>query len=149
MCLFLLCLSQDINKELVAFLSQEDGQEPPEENQAEDPPSKKLKLEQAQAQAEPDGSTETAGVAPEICVACLGVLQDFCDQSYAKQVLQKPEGLCGGCVPTAHSCLLTLLHVSDRQDCRGGGHCSAASHPLCVCASSVVLTLGKEIRNRK
>lgn len=41
---------------------------------------------------ESPGENASAGGAPEpkvqsgVCVACVGVLQHFCDQSYAKQV---------------------------------------------------------------
>uniref|UniRef100_A0A8B9K186 tRNA pseudouridine(55) synthase n=1 Tax=Astyanax mexicanus TaxID=7994 RepID=A0A8B9K186_ASTMX len=59
--------------------------------QTEDPPSKKLKLETLQAGDDGGTETLTANAEPkvqsEICVACLGVLQDFCDQSYTTQVI--------------------------------------------------------------
>ncbi|KAI4895555.1 hypothetical protein NFI96_027024, partial [Prochilodus magdalenae] len=85
--------AEDINKELLVFLSEAGGEhshEASEQTQTEDPPSKKLKLDSAVQ----DGSSENpaADAEPEvqsdICVACLGVLQDFCNQSYTKQVCE-------------------------------------------------------------
>uniref|UniRef100_A0A3B1JS72 tRNA pseudouridine(55) synthase n=1 Tax=Astyanax mexicanus TaxID=7994 RepID=A0A3B1JS72_ASTMX len=84
---------EDINKQLLAFLSEADDQpscEASDPTQTEDPPSKKLKLETLQAGDDGGTETLTANAEPkvqsEICVACLGVLQDFCDQSYTTQV---------------------------------------------------------------
>ncbi|KAL6481820.1 hypothetical protein MHYP_G00099000 [Metynnis hypsauchen] len=87
--------SEDINKELLAFLSEADGQQShdaSEQTQAEDPPCKKLKLDSAHVGQ--DSSSEASAthtepkVQSEICVACLGVLQDFCDLSYTTQVCE-------------------------------------------------------------
>uniref|UniRef100_A0A3B4C9R8 tRNA pseudouridine(55) synthase n=1 Tax=Pygocentrus nattereri TaxID=42514 RepID=A0A3B4C9R8_PYGNA len=76
----------------LSFLSEADGEQShgaAEQTQTEDPPCKKLKLDSAPVGQ--DGSSEASAahtepnVQSEICVACLGVLQDFCDLSYTKQ----------------------------------------------------------------
>ncbi|XP_076847971.1 tRNA pseudouridine synthase Pus10 [Brachyhypopomus gauderio] len=79
---------QDINKELLAFLSHDASCQ----EQPEDPPCKRMKLESAQAGE--DGLPETSALQGEPepqdpkCVACLGVLQDFCDETFVKQVCE-------------------------------------------------------------
>ncbi|XP_066516957.1 putative tRNA pseudouridine synthase Pus10 [Hoplias malabaricus] len=81
--------TEDINSALLAFLSEAESEKSPassDQKQMDTPPSKKLKLDGG------DGSSVSAPVDIEsevqsrICVACLGVLQDFCDQSYTKHV---------------------------------------------------------------
>lgn len=79
---------EDIEKELLAFLGKDDGDQSHDasgEAETGDPPCKKMKLESPGENASADGASEPK-VQSGVCVACVGVLQHFCDQSYAKQV---------------------------------------------------------------
>ncbi|KAF4075351.1 hypothetical protein AMELA_G00233730 [Ameiurus melas] len=79
---------EDIEKALLAFLGKDDGDQShdaSEEAETGDPPCKKMKLESPGENASADGASEPK-VQSGVCVACVGVLQHFCDQSYAKQV---------------------------------------------------------------
>uniref|UniRef100_A0AAY5ETS3 tRNA pseudouridine synthase Pus10 n=1 Tax=Electrophorus electricus TaxID=8005 RepID=A0AAY5ETS3_ELEEL len=83
---------QDINKELLAFLSQADSGQSHDasgQDQADNPPCKKMKLESVrageEASAEPPALEAQPDAQPATCVTCLGVLQDFCHQSFVTQ----------------------------------------------------------------
>uniref|UniRef100_A0A8B9K178 tRNA pseudouridine synthase Pus10 n=1 Tax=Astyanax mexicanus TaxID=7994 RepID=A0A8B9K178_ASTMX len=114
---------EDINKQLLAFLSEADDQpscEASDPTQTEDPPSKKLKLETLQAGDDGGTETLTANAEPkvqsEICVACLGVLQDFCDQSYTTQVIIEVLFI----FPKLHhekSALLLVVFIREKSMC--------------------------------
>ncbi|XP_035390932.1 putative tRNA pseudouridine synthase Pus10 isoform X2 [Electrophorus electricus] len=86
---------QDINKELLAFLSQADSGQSHDasgQDQADNPPCKKMKLESVrageEASAEPPALEAQPDAQPATCVTCLGVLQDFCHQSFVTQVCE-------------------------------------------------------------
>lgn len=51
-----------------------------------DQPCKKPKLESPESSSGENVSAEGLSEPPGVCVACVGLLQNFCDQSYAKQV---------------------------------------------------------------
>lgn len=78
---------QDIHKELLTFVGEENGQQSHDaagQDLTEDPPNKRMKMEDAISTDEsvvPDLKTDS-----DICPVCLGVLQDFCDQTFVKQV---------------------------------------------------------------
>lgn len=83
---------QDIHKELLEFLGKGDGEQSHDASgdaETADPPCKKMKLESPQPlsgeNASAEGVTEPKARSG-VCVVCVGVLQHFCDQSYAKQV---------------------------------------------------------------
>ncbi|TSK18037.1 putative tRNA pseudouridine synthase Pus10 [Bagarius yarrelli] len=81
---------EDIRKELLAFLSDDDNggraHEASEEAETGDPPCKKPKLGSPELSSSEKASAENMLEQSGVCGACLGVLQNFCDQSYAKQV---------------------------------------------------------------
>uniref|UniRef100_A0AAY4A9Y6 tRNA pseudouridine(55) synthase n=1 Tax=Denticeps clupeoides TaxID=299321 RepID=A0AAY4A9Y6_9TELE len=76
---------EDTSRELLAFVSdmgpkaQNDSSA---EEQAEGPPSKKVKLGSCQSEGQANGEEPDSGV----CVACLGVLQGFCSHDFSKKV---------------------------------------------------------------
>ncbi|KAJ8389921.1 hypothetical protein AAFF_G00113900 [Aldrovandia affinis] len=98
---------EDLASELHAFVSAEPSSmehgksgDAPEKGPTERPPCKKMRLETAQGSGE-GGDTEgipeahadadvdtTATAESKVCVACLGVLQYFCDKTYAKKVAE-------------------------------------------------------------
>uniref|UniRef100_A0AAY5EYD8 tRNA pseudouridine(55) synthase n=1 Tax=Electrophorus electricus TaxID=8005 RepID=A0AAY5EYD8_ELEEL len=62
------------------------------QDQADNPPCKKMKLESVrageEASAEPPALEAQPDAQPATCVTCLGVLQDFCHQSFVTQVCE-------------------------------------------------------------
>ncbi|XP_030636619.1 tRNA pseudouridine synthase Pus10 [Chanos chanos] len=89
---------EDICRELSAFVRDSEKEQTHDvtiQTQKDDPPQKKLKLENSQA-GEHDTSAaatvtaecgrDTAGAS--VCVVCLGVLQDFCNHGFAKKVAE-------------------------------------------------------------
>ncbi|XP_062865428.1 putative tRNA pseudouridine synthase Pus10 [Trichomycterus rosablanca] len=81
--------SEDINKELLAFLSEADGEKRPDtsdEGQTGDPPCKKMKLEPPQGGQDGGGGGTDAAQTSDVCVACVGVLQHHCDHGSVGQV---------------------------------------------------------------
>ncbi|XP_060755557.1 putative tRNA pseudouridine synthase Pus10 [Neoarius graeffei] len=83
---------EDIHKELLEFLGKGDGEQSHDASgdaETADPPCKKMKLESPQPlsgeNASAEGVTEPKARSG-VCVVCVGVLQHFCNQSYAKQV---------------------------------------------------------------
>ncbi|XP_036411211.1 putative tRNA pseudouridine synthase Pus10 [Megalops cyprinoides] len=84
---------EDLMNELHTFVSAGEcgkSHDVPDHERTEDPPCKRVKLDTVEgdtevvphAQAESD--LDTAG--PKVCVVCLGVLQHFCDKTFAKKV---------------------------------------------------------------
>lgn len=69
------CL-QDIHKELLAFVSEENS--PSDEVKTDEPPNKRMRVE--------EDCVTPAETDSDICPLCLGILQDFCDSTFAKQV---------------------------------------------------------------
>ncbi|XP_064172380.1 putative tRNA pseudouridine synthase Pus10 isoform X2 [Anguilla rostrata] len=90
---------EDLASELHAFVSDEEGDKPSDgakQERPEDPPCKKARLETEQGDAEdgdgaggtqpqPETDVDTA-VSSTVCVVCLGVLQHYCDKTFAKKV---------------------------------------------------------------
>lgn len=72
---------QDMHKELLAFVSEENSPQSHDasgEGKTDDPPNKRMRVdEDCVTPAEPDS---------DVCPVCLGVLQDFCHPTFAKQV---------------------------------------------------------------
>ncbi|ROL52053.1 putative tRNA pseudouridine synthase Pus10 [Anabarilius grahami] len=71
---------QDIHKELLAFVIEENS--PSDDVKTDEPPNKRIRVEEdCVTPAETETETDS-----DICPVCLGVLQDFCDSTFAKQV---------------------------------------------------------------
>ncbi|XP_056136959.1 putative tRNA pseudouridine synthase Pus10 [Lampris incognitus] len=90
---------QDILKEIQAFISDEENNKPQDAAVADptvDPPSKKMKLDVAEADGQSEGDASAHLVTsqqsdPEaeeshVCVACLGILQEYSGRSHAVKV---------------------------------------------------------------
>lgn len=66
------------------------------EQHTEDPPSKKMKMDAAEMDVQSEGDSAVVPTVMEegdaepadsdVCVVCLGVLQQFCDEAYAIKV---------------------------------------------------------------
>lgn len=84
-CIIVHFLFQDIHKELLTFVGEDNSQQSHDASgQTEDPPNKRMKMEDVSTDdsvtpAEPKTDSD-------ICPVCLGVLQDFCDGTFVKQV---------------------------------------------------------------
>ncbi|KAJ8002130.1 hypothetical protein DPEC_G00176630 [Dallia pectoralis] len=91
---------EDIAKDLHAFISNAETDKPNDsalqDHLTKDPPSKKMKLDTAQTDDQSEADcilvrtvTEdgcTKPVESVACVVCLGVLQEFCDLDFARQI---------------------------------------------------------------
>ncbi|MBN3304819.1 PUS10 synthase, partial [Amia calva] len=87
---------KDLESELHSFAHTEECTETnPETEDAQDPPCKRLKLEgEGHSVADGQGAVIVPGPDPlhahkdesEVCVVCLGVLQDFCDRDFARKM---------------------------------------------------------------
>uniref|UniRef100_A0A3P8ZZI6 tRNA pseudouridine synthase Pus10 n=1 Tax=Esox lucius TaxID=8010 RepID=A0A3P8ZZI6_ESOLU len=91
---------EDTAKELLAFINDEETNvtkdSAVQDQLTKDPPSKKIKLDTAKTDVQAEGDsalvptvTEEGGarlVKSDVCVVCLGVLQEFCDEAYATKV---------------------------------------------------------------
>uniref|UniRef100_A0A8C1EI07 tRNA pseudouridine synthase Pus10 n=1 Tax=Cyprinus carpio carpio TaxID=630221 RepID=A0A8C1EI07_CYPCA len=73
---------QDLHKELLAFISEENSPQSHdasgEEKSSDAPPNKRMRID--------EDSVTAAQTDSDICPVCLGVLQDFCDPGFAEQV---------------------------------------------------------------
>ncbi|XP_051559939.1 putative tRNA pseudouridine synthase Pus10 isoform X1 [Myxocyprinus asiaticus] len=78
---------EDIHRELFAFIGEENSKshDASDQGQSEDPPSKRMKIEDNGSLEDSVTPAEPKTVS-DICPVCLGVLQHFCDHTYAKQV---------------------------------------------------------------
>ncbi|XP_010887602.1 putative tRNA pseudouridine synthase Pus10 [Esox lucius] len=91
---------EDTAKELLAFINDEETNvtkdSAVQDQLTKDPPSKKIKLDTAKTDVQAEGDsalvptvTEEGGarlVKSDVCVVCLGVLQEFCDEAYATKI---------------------------------------------------------------
>ncbi|KAM9454247.1 tRNA pseudouridine synthase Pus10 [Clarias gariepinus] len=84
---------EDIHKAFLAFLSEDDAEKSHgasgEAGETGGPPCKKMKTESPEESSGEKACAEDVSepkACSGVCVACVGVLQHFCDQSYAKQV---------------------------------------------------------------
>uniref|UniRef100_A0A671L4J3 tRNA pseudouridine synthase Pus10 n=1 Tax=Sinocyclocheilus anshuiensis TaxID=1608454 RepID=A0A671L4J3_9TELE len=69
---------QDLRKELLAFISEESSPQSLSEEKTDAPPNKRMRIDE-----DPVTPAQTDS---DICPVCLGVLQDFCDPTFTKQV---------------------------------------------------------------
>ncbi|XP_057188503.1 putative tRNA pseudouridine synthase Pus10 isoform X2 [Triplophysa rosa] len=74
---------EGIHKELLTFIGEENSQQSHDASgHTDDPPNKRMKMEDAIS----TDTSEEPKTDLDICPVCLGVLQDFCDQTFVKQV---------------------------------------------------------------
>uniref|UniRef100_A0A672RKL6 tRNA pseudouridine(55) synthase n=1 Tax=Sinocyclocheilus grahami TaxID=75366 RepID=A0A672RKL6_SINGR len=79
------CSAYRRSYELLAFISEESSPQPHDasgEEKTDEPPNKRLRIDEGST----EGSVTAAQTDSDICPVCLGVLQDFCDPTFAKQV---------------------------------------------------------------
>uniref|UniRef100_A0A673K2F3 tRNA pseudouridine(55) synthase n=1 Tax=Sinocyclocheilus rhinocerous TaxID=307959 RepID=A0A673K2F3_9TELE len=79
------CSAYRRSYELLAFISEESSPQPHDasgEEKTDEPPNKRLRIDEGSTEA----SVTAAQTDSDICPVCLGVLQDFCDPTFAKQV---------------------------------------------------------------
>uniref|UniRef100_A0A674BGE9 tRNA pseudouridine(55) synthase n=1 Tax=Salmo trutta TaxID=8032 RepID=A0A674BGE9_SALTR len=93
-------VQSDTARELCAFISDSENNESQDaavlEQHTEDPPSKKMKMDAAEMDVQSEGDSAVVPTVMEegdaepadsdVCVVCLGVLQQFCDEAYAIKV---------------------------------------------------------------
>uniref|UniRef100_A0A8C7KMU3 tRNA pseudouridine(55) synthase n=1 Tax=Oncorhynchus kisutch TaxID=8019 RepID=A0A8C7KMU3_ONCKI len=93
-------VQSDTARELCAFVSDSENNESQDaavlEQHKEDPPSKKMKMDAAKTDIQSEGDSAVVATVMEegdaepadsdVCVVCLGVLQQFCDEAYAIKV---------------------------------------------------------------
>uniref|UniRef100_A0A674BF08 tRNA pseudouridine synthase Pus10 n=1 Tax=Salmo trutta TaxID=8032 RepID=A0A674BF08_SALTR len=91
---------EDTARELCAFISDSENNESQDaavlEQHTEDPPSKKMKMDAAEMDVQSEGDSAVVPTVMEegdaepadsdVCVVCLGVLQQFCDEAYAIKI---------------------------------------------------------------
>ncbi|CAB1344851.1 unnamed protein product [Coregonus sp. 'balchen'] len=91
---------EDTAKALCAFISDSENNESQDaavlEQHTEDPPSKKRKMDAAETYVQSEGDSAVVPTVMEegdakpadsdVCVACLGVLQELCDKAYAIKI---------------------------------------------------------------
>uniref|UniRef100_A0A4W5PID9 tRNA pseudouridine synthase Pus10 n=1 Tax=Hucho hucho TaxID=62062 RepID=A0A4W5PID9_9TELE len=91
---------EDTAKELCAFIGDSENNNSQDaamlEQHTEDPPSKKMKMDAAETDVRSEGDSAVVPTVMEegdakpadsdVCVVCLGVLQEFCDEAYAIKI---------------------------------------------------------------
>ncbi|XP_029449571.1 putative tRNA pseudouridine synthase Pus10 isoform X2 [Rhinatrema bivittatum] len=86
---------QDLARDLHAFLKMGQKDEPQAEgnNEEDEPPSKRLRLEERGAEEQSalasDGNVALPERTPTVCTLCLGILQEFAQKDFVRKVCQK------------------------------------------------------------
>ncbi|KAJ4945859.1 hypothetical protein JOQ06_023537, partial [Pogonophryne albipinna] len=82
---------QETLKELQAFIGNTENVPEPADEPADDPPSKRAKLELSgtEAPSEEDAAEEKLTEEPSVCVVCLGILQELCGTTQAVKIAEK------------------------------------------------------------